>query len=122
RWAPASSTGSRCTSCTRSWRARSPGGSRTTTLSSSSPTGSLRGTSRRPRRSSVLLSERVNDVRPLEHALLLLRRHAVLDVRILEDVVHVAPRAVLPQEIGDHRLLRSRPREQERERVSQEAA
>jgi hypothetical protein len=43
----------------------------------------------------VLAGERVNDVRPLEHASLLLRRQTILHVGILEDVVHVTPGAVL---------------------------
>ena len=47
----ACSTGSRCTSCTRSSRGRSPAASPTTTSSSSSRTGSRRGTSRSARRS-----------------------------------------------------------------------
>lgn len=70
----------------------------------------------------MLLSERVNDVRPLEHASLLLGAQTVLDIRILEDLVDAAPRAVLPQEVGDHGLFHPRPGEQERERVPQETA
>ena len=58
RRTPASSTGSRCTSSTRSCRVRSPAVSRTTTSSSSSRTGWPRGTSRwAPRRCASRASE-----------------------------------------------------------------
>jgi hypothetical protein len=65
----------------------------------------------------VLLAESVDDVRPREHPLLLLGAQPVLDVRILEDLVDAAPRAVLAQEVGDDILFRGRSREQERERI-----
>ena len=63
----------------------------------------------------------MNDVRSREHPLLLLGAQTVLDVRILEDLVDAASSAVLAQEVGDHRLLLPRPREQERERIPQKA-
>jgi hypothetical protein len=70
----------------------------------------------------VLLAESVDDVRARQHPLLLLLRQPVLNVRILEDLVHATTGAVLAQQVcHDHVLLR-RPREKERERILKERA
>jgi hypothetical protein len=70
----------------------------------------------------VLLAESVNDVGARQHALLLLGRQPVLNVRILEDVVDAATCTVLAEEVGDNGVLARRSREEERERIPQERA
>jgi hypothetical protein len=70
----------------------------------------------------VLLGECADDVRPRKHPLLLLVRQAILDVRVLEDLVHTATCAVLAQEIRHDGILAGRPREEEREGVPKKRA
>ena len=54
----------------------------------------------------VLLAERVHDVGALEQPSLLLRRQAVLDVAILEDLCKVATAPVLTRHVRDDLFLR----------------
>ena len=70
----------------------------------------------------VLLAERVHDVGPVEQAALLLRRQAVLDVAVLQDLRQLAAPPVLARDVRDDLLLGRAPGEEERERVPQEAA
>jgi hypothetical protein len=60
----------------------------------------------------VLLAERVHDVGPLEQPSLLLRRQAVLDVAILEDLREVAAAPVLTRHVRDDLFLRRAAREE----------
>ena len=60
----------------------------------------------------VLLAERVHDVGPFEQTTLLLRRQAVLDVTILEDLREVATAPVLTRDVRDDLFLRRAPGEE----------
>src|SRR5581483_2326067 len=69
----------------------------------------------------ILLAERVDHVRAREHPLLLLDREAILHIRVLHDLLEPPARTVLAEDVGDHRLLLRRLREQEGERAPHEA-
>src|SRR5713226_6458529 len=64
-----------------------------------------------PRQVDVVLAERVHDLGPVEQAGLLLRREAVLDVPVLEDLRDPAPARVLAREVRHDLLLHRRPPE-----------
>jgi hypothetical protein len=63
----------------------------------------------------------VHDLRPIEHASLLLRRQSVLYERVLHDRLDVAACGVLAQQVRSDVLLGRRLGEEERERVPHEA-
>jgi hypothetical protein len=63
----------------------------------------------------------VHDLRPVEHASLLLGRQSVVHVRVLEDVLDVAARGVLSQKVRRDVLFGGCLGEEEREGVAHEA-
>ncbi len=72
-------------------------------------------------RVDVVLAERMHDFGPVEQPCLLLRREAVLDVAILEDLRDPAPARVFPRQVGDDLLFDGGLREQEGEGAPEEA-
>jgi hypothetical protein len=61
------------------------------------------------------------DVGPLEQPALLLRRQAVLDVAIFQDLRQVATAAVLARDVRNDLFLRRAAREEEREGITKQA-
>ena len=79
----------------------------------------LLGQAARPSRPRAMsAAERLDDLRPVEQAALLLGREAVLDVLVLEDLVQRPAAVVLADDVPRDVLLCGAPREQERERCS----
>jgi hypothetical protein len=63
----------------------------------------------------------VHDIGPVEQPGLLLRRQAVLDVAILQDLREVATASVLARHVRHNLFLRRASREEKRERITKQA-
>src|SRR6266511_1205157 len=101
-----------------------------TTSSSSSRTGSPRGTGPlalrergelASRRLDRLVPERVHDLRPVQQATLLLRVEAVLDIAILKDIGQPTAARVFADQVGSYAVFPARTGEQKREGAAQQA-
>ena len=66
-----------------------------------------------------VVAERVNHLGTVEEPALLLRREAVLDVAVLEDLRERPPARVLPQHVRRDPILGARTRKEEGEGVPQ---
>ena len=83
--------------------------------------GTRRSSVRRAARSDRAFAERVDHLGPVEQAATLLRRRPVAHVGVLEDLAQRPAALVLADHVGREPLLLRGAREQERERVAQEA-
>jgi hypothetical protein len=76
----------------------------------------------RARRVDVLLSERTDELGPVEQARLLLWRQPVLHIPVLQDLGQPAAATVLAREVCDDLLLRRASGEEKCERIPKDAA